>query len=510
MLFNSYPFLLVFLPITLGGAVLLNRWAPRNVYLAWLVGMSIVFYGWGDPGLLVLIVGSILGNSLCGRALLIPGQSGRKLILSAGILGNLGLIGYYKYAGFAMQNLASVFPGDWTIPSIALPLGISFYTFQQIAYLVDAYRGEVRQHSLLNYSLLNYSLFVIFFPQLIAGPIVHHRDMLDQFRRPKRFPITLTNLSIGLTIFTIGLAKKVLLADGVAPFATAVFTAAEQGRPLSLMEAWMGTLCYSLQLYFDFSGYSDMAIGLSRLFAIKLPLNFDSPYKAADIIDFWRRWHMTLSLFLRDYLYFPLGGNRCGPVRRHVNLLLTMLLGGLWHGAGWTFVLWGGAHGVMLIANHAFRAGMKAAGLSIPDVLATRCLCRAVTLVCVSGAWVLFRANSLAGASRMYAGLCGVGSSSLSGAENFAGQHLDAFHAVLWVLAGLIIVWGLPNTQQLMGRVRPALRYRHRIVPVDWYGRFSRHLQWRPHPVVAAWYAVMFVAAFCSLAELSEFIYFHF
>ena len=278
-----------------------------------------------------------------------------------------------------------------------------------------------------------------------------------------------------------------------------------------MLEAWAGTCLYALQLYFDFSGYSDMAIGLARMFSIRLPLNFDSPYKATDIIDFWRRWHITLSQFLRDYLYVPLGGNRHGPWRRHVNLLVTMLLGGLWHGAGWTFVLWGGIHGVMLIAIHAWRAAAKSAGFVVPDHIATRSLSRAATFLCVILAWVLFRAASLTGAGRMYAGLWGFGAGPLFGTETWTAQRLDPVHAALWVAAGLMIVWGLPNTQELLGRVRPALGYRRRLVlPLTLSERLLRLLQWRPHPVVAVWYAALFVTAFCSLAELSEFIYFHF
>jgi D-alanyl-lipoteichoic acid acyltransferase DltB (MBOAT superfamily) len=503
MLFNSYPFLLAFLPITLGVAMLLNVRAPRNVYLAWLVLASFVFYGWEDPSLVALMAGSIAGNYVCGHALVDPARRGRKLILALGVIGNLVLIGYYKYAGFAMQNLAAVWPGEWTIPRIALPLGISFYTFQQIAYLVDAYRGEVRRHN-----LLNYSLFVVFFPQLVAGPIVHHRDILDQFSRRAPFSLTSSNLAVGMTIFTIGLAKKVLFADAFAPFASAVFRAAERGNDVSLLEAWVGMFCYAFQLYFDFSGYSDMAIGLARMFAIRLPLNFDSPYKAVDIIDFWRRWHMTLSQFLRDYLYIPLGGSRCGPARRHVNLLATMLLGGLWHGAGWTFVLWGGVHGVMLITNHVWRAARPP---RLSDGVVARGVSRAMTFVCVCLAWILFRAESLAGAGRIYAALCGVGSAHAWGSDAWQTEFLKPEHAALWVLAGMLIVWGLPNTQEIMGRVRPALRFRHRLArPATWSERLTASLQWRPSPIVAAWYAALFVAAFCSLAELSEFIYFHF
>jgi D-alanyl-lipoteichoic acid acyltransferase DltB (MBOAT superfamily) len=288
--------------------------------------------------------------------------------------------------------------------TILLPLAISFFTFQQIAYLVDAYEGLTRE-----YNFLHYCLFVTFFPQLIAGPIVHHREMLPQFASDTIYRFNQSTFTAGLTTFCLGLFKKVIIADGAATYATPVFDAAEAGEILTFFEAWTGAFGYTIQLYFDFSGYSDMAIGLGMMFGIRLPLNFFSPYKAVNIIDFWRRWHMTLSRFLRDYLYIPLGGSRRGKVRRYVNLMVTMLLGGLWHGAGWTFVAWGALHGFYLVVNHAWHAVRRSLGHNLEKTtLAGRTLSRIVTLTAVIFAWVLFRAESFGGAMSIISGMVGL------------------------------------------------------------------------------------------------------
>ncbi|MGH6886959.1 MAG: MBOAT family O-acyltransferase, partial [Geminicoccales bacterium] len=331
MLFNSFEFILAFLPVTLIGFFLLGgRESPRAA-LSWLVLTSLFFYGWWNPSYLVLIIGSICFNFFVGQRLLARSS---KAILGFGVAVNLLSIAYFKYAGFLAFNIEELAGVEVGLEHIVLPLAISFFTFQQIAYLVDAHRGEVRAEG-----FVNYALFVTFFPQLIAGPIVHHSEVLPQFARRSTYRLDLDNLALGLTVFSIGLFKKVVLADGIATYATPMFAAAQGGYEPTLFEAWGGALAYTFQLYFDFSGYSDMAVGLGLMFNIRIPINFDSPYKAVNVIDFWRRWHITLSRFLRDYLYIPLGGNRRGPERRYVNLMLTMLLGGLWHGAGWTFVI---------------------------------------------------------------------------------------------------------------------------------------------------------------------------
>jgi alginate O-acetyltransferase complex protein AlgI len=399
-----------------------------------------------------------------------------------------------------------------------LPLAISFFTFQQITYLVDAYRGETRE-----YHFLHYALFVTFFPQLIAGPIVHHREMLPQFARNTLYRLNAEHLAVGITIFALGLFKKVILADGIAVHATPVFDAAEAGFvTLTFFEAWSGALAYSLQLYFDFSGYSDMGIGLARMFGVRLPLNFNSPYKATSIIDFWRRWHITLSRFLRDYLYIPLGGSRKGEARRMTNLMITMLLGGLWHGAGWTFVLWGGLHGIYLVINHGWRklipagnAGRlrKGAGWTI-------------TMLAVVVAWVPFRAESLDGATAVLGAMMGnngfflpgsylghlnriAGLGDLLQAQGWMFGDVTLFKGVTEVSALLVLILIaalLPNTQQFMRRYRPAFETYKGEIPRVRY----RWLEWRPSwgwAIFTAWVGVL---AVLGLTRISEFLYFQF
>ena len=333
MLFNSHIFIFFFLPITLLVFHQIGRRGKHRLAISWLVAASFFFYGWWNPPYLGLILISILFNYVLGVSL---SRIPRKTLLIVGISGNLALLGYFKYANFFTDTLNALTDANIALQQIVLPIAISFFTFQQITYLVDAYRGETQE-----YNFLHYCLFVTFFPQLIAGPIVHHKEMLPQFAEKSLYKIKADNLAVGVTIFIIGLFKKVILADGIAVYATPMFDAAEWYDSLTFFEAWCGALAYSLQLYCDFSGYSDMAIGIARMFGVKLPINFYCPYKAHNIIEFWRRRHITLSRFLRDYLYFPIGGNRRGVSRRYVNVMITMLLGGLWHGAGWTFVVWG-------------------------------------------------------------------------------------------------------------------------------------------------------------------------
>ncbi len=341
MLFNSYGFIFLFLPVVLLGFYQLGR--ISHFYAAlWLALASLFFYGYWNPAYVGLLLGSIVCNYSFGRwiaqAGIAPVPVRQKQLLIIAITANLALLGYYKYANFFINNLNPVLGTSWNLGNILLPLGISFFTFTQIAFLVDTYQGKVKE-----YSFTHYALFVTSFPHLIAGPILHHKEMMPQFAKPGSYQINWANIAVGLTIFICGLAKKVLIADHLNEFATPIFNAVGAGGHPMLFEAWVGALAYTLQLYFDFSGYSDMAIGLSLMFNVRLPMNFNSPYKATTIIEFWRRWHMTLSRFLRDYLYIPLGGNRKGKIYRYRNLIITMLLGGLWHGAGWTFLIWGAA-----------------------------------------------------------------------------------------------------------------------------------------------------------------------
>ena len=443
-------------------------------------------------------------------------SNGRTLLVVA-ITTNLLLLGYYKYANFFVSTLAGLDVARFQFAQVVLPLGISFFTFTQIAFLVDAYQGKVKE-----YNPIHYTLFVTYFPHLIAGPVLHHKEMMPQFSQASTYSIRAENIAVGSTIFLIGLFKKTVLADGVAPYATPVFTAANQGEMISLFEAWSGALAYTLQLYFDFSGYSDMAIGLSRLFGVTLPLNFNSPYKAANIIDFWRRWHMTLSRFLRDYLYVPLGGNRHGAARRYLNLFITMVLGGLWHGAGWTFVAWGALHGAYLMVNHGWikvrrRVGVGAGRGSMWGRLGARTL----TLIAVIVGWVFFRAESFDVAMRMLAGMFGFHGVSLPsvilsgfgplgkflqelGVKEALGGGTRFVSSYLWIVAVGAIALFAPNTQQLLERFAPALDH----VPTQERGHFE--IRWQPSMRWAIAIGFLGAAGVLSMSRVSEFLYFQF
>lgn len=397
MLFTTAPFLLLFLPITLIGFFAFGRWRPRHA-ATWLLLASLFFYGYWMPTFVGLLLTSIGLNYLIAQRIVENFRLGlgslAKRWLCLGLAVNLLILAYYKYANFLVDNLNVLAGTGWHLADIILPIGISFYTFTQIAYLVDAYEGKVNETN-----PLHFGLFVTYFPHLIAGPVLHHAQMMPQFADQSIYKPRVDNLVAGLAILTLGLFKKVVMADGLAPYADAVFTAADAGLQLESGEAWLGSVAYALQLYFDFSGYSDMAIGLSCMFNVKLPFNFSSPYQARNISDFWRCWHMSLSQFLRDYLYVPLGGNRLGSARRYLNLGITMLLGGLWHGASWSFVVWGALHGVYLTINHGFRALLgERLRQRLADNAAYSLVSWAMTLVAVLLAWVFFRAQTLGGA----------------------------------------------------------------------------------------------------------------
>ena len=495
MLFNSYAFLFGFLPLVLLLYFLAGRRSALAA-IAFLAAASLFFYGWWNPRYLLLLAGSVSFNYLVGRRLARnPARArGDQAMLWLGVAGNLTVLGAFKYASFFAVNANALAGFSLPIPHIVLPLGISFFTFTQIAYLVDAYRKEVRE-----YRFVHYGLFVTFFPHLLAGPVLHHAEVMPQFAQARSLRFDPENFAVGLTIFAIGLFKKVVLADGIAEFATPVFDAARDGATLSFLAAWGGALSYTFQLYFDFSGYSDMAIGLARLFGIVFPANFNSPYKAASIIDFWRRWHMTLSRFLRDYLYIPLGGGRCHPLRRHANVMVTMLLGGLWHGAGWTFVIWGGLHGLYLVANHVWRALARRwfAQFPLPPALG-RALGQLLTFVAVVFAWVFFRADSLAAAQAMLEGMAGLNGISKADPYYYGAPQLKG------LLAMFLIAWGLPNAQQLLHRCRPVIAtYADEIFAP---GRLS----WRPSAAWALLTAALLITAAVNLTHVSEFLYYQF
>ncbi|MCK5855406.1 MAG: MBOAT family protein [Sulfurovaceae bacterium] len=376
MLFNSYEFIFAFLPFTFFIYFYLNHKNRITEGKLFLVLSSLFFYAWWNVLYLPLILLSMLFNYKIGTLLLQKPKNKNKKVLIFGISANLLLLGYFKYSDFFIENINLTLNADLSLLHLALPLAISFFTFQQISYLVDSYRKETKE-----YDFLNYALFVTFFPQLIAGPIVHHKEMMPQFATNSAKKINTHHIAMGLFIFSIGLFKKVIIADTFATWATTGFDVAQT---LNFLEAWTTSLSYTFQLYFDFSGYTDMAIGVALLFNIKLPINFNSPYKATDIQDFWRRWHITLSRFLRDYIYIPLGGNRKGSVRTYTNLLSTFILGGLWHGAGWTFIFWGFLHGMALIIHRLW----SSLGIKIWSWVAWL-----ITFNFINISWVFFRAK---------------------------------------------------------------------------------------------------------------------
>ncbi len=524
MLFNSYEFILVFLPVTIFGFFFLGQRGYHRSAISFLVVASLFFYGWWNPVYLTLIVFSMLFNYSLGLILTSrrrPPDARATLVL--GLAVNLGLLGYFKYANFFVDNLDSLAGIGIGIDSILLPLAISFFTFQQITYIVDAYRGQTRE-----YRFIHYCLFVTFFPQLIAGPIVHHREMLPQFARSGIFRIRWTNIAVGVTIFSIGLFKKAVLADGIAQYATPVFSDAASGIPPTFFEAWGGALAYTMQLYFDFSGYSDMAIGAARLVGIRLPLNFYSPYKATSIIDFWRRWHMTLSRFLRDYVYIPLGGNRRGEMRRNVNVIVTMLLGGLWHGAGWTFVVWGGLHGLYLAINHGWRALCKRIGVKHgPSTWWGRSISWLITFMAIVVAWVFFRAADFDTAQIMLEGMVGLNgvaipagvaarlgiSADLLGGLGIELNHADGMNFALtyvWITALVMISLLAPNSMQITFRYRPCLDV-DRTNTLDVPAWFTIPIpRWRMTGGWGITTALITGAALLALSQVSEFLYFQF
>ena len=488
MLFTSPVFLFAFLPITLAGFLIALRLNATRLIVPWLLAASMIFYAWWSPAFLALLVGSTLVNWLCARAMETRARQSfeRKAIFIAGLVWNLGLLAVFKYADFFIDTVDRVTGANWALLHIILPLGISFFTFQKIAYLADIHAG----HAVAG-RLMDFALFVFFFPQLIAGPIVHHAEIMPQLRKlaaGHRDGDFAEHIAVGLSLLAIGLFKKIVIADQIAPFSTSVFEMAAGGKSIGLALAWQAALAYTVQLYFDFSGYSDMAIGLARMFGVRMPANFDSPYRATSIIDFWRRWHMTLSRFLRDYLYFPLGGNRTGPKRRYVNLMLVMLLGGLWHGAGWTYVVWGGLHGFYLFVAHLWR---NSVGLAVPAIVGW-----ALTMLAVIVAWVFFRAPDMGSALNVLAGMAG-----LHGGAAMSGEQAQ----VLAKIAALIIAAAvLPNSQQMLRAFQPVL---DKVAEPS--GVLAR-LQWRPNAGFGALTALVFLAALLFSWKSSEFLYFQF
>ena len=496
MLFNSYEFIFFFVPFSVALFFILGK-KDHRLAILWLVVGSLYFYGWWEWIYIALIIISIVFNYFIGELLRPrPGTilCTRKAILIFGIIFNLVLLGYFKYSSFFIDNLNDLFSTNFSVEKIILPLAISFFTFQQITYLVDMYRGEIRGQG-----ILKYCLFVTFFPQLIAGPIVHHKEILPQFDKDKTWKFCPEHLAVGLTFFSIGLFKKIILADGISKYANSTFDEVAAGAIPNFMDAWSGALSYTFQLYFDFSGYADMAVGLACMFGIWLPFNFNSPYKAHNIIEFWRRWHMTLSRFFRDYLYIPLGGNRGGHFPKFINISITMLLGGLWHGAAWTFVVWGGMHGVCLIINHLWQNFRKKLGHDLSKcTLYGKWFGRLLTFFVISVLWVIFRAENLSVALTIIKSMFGF--NSFSGVFPTGIQHNSDR-----LIACLVIVWFAPNMQQVMFRYIPESYNMDQD-----YLKSKLRIEWVPNSYWAIFISLFAIASILNLTRLNEFLYFQF
>ncbi|ABV68047.1 putative acetyltransferase [Aliarcobacter butzleri RM4018] len=485
MLFNSYEFIFIFLPVIFVVYFYLN--SKRLILGAkiWLVVGSLFFYSYWNVIYLPLILLSIFVNYGVGLSLVNHEKIriSSKTILSFGIVFNLGLLGYFKYTDFFLDNFNGIFGTNIPLPHIILPLGISFFTFTQIAFLVDAYKQEAKE-----YSLINYMLFVTYFPHLLAGPILHHKEMMPQFASKYNWVKNYRNIALGLFIFSIGLFKKVVIADTFAVWANAGFDTA---TTLNLIEAWATSLSYTFQLYFDFSGYTDMAIGISLMFNIKLPINFNSPYKALSIQDFWRRWHMTLSRFLRDYLYIPLGGNRKGNIRTYVNLITTFLLGGLWHGAGWTFIIWGLLHGIALAIHRLWQS----LGFRMNKILAWF-----ITFNFINITWIFFRAKDFESAMKVFGCMFSFDNvvlpsiffKKLAFLENYGIKFDEVTRSISGgsdllnlTLASMIIVFFFKNSMQLKDKFKSNI-------------------------FILVFTVFLFVYSMFSLNKFSEFLYFNF
>src|SRR5215472_17196468 len=526
MLFNSPIFLFAFLPATVGLYIVLRHFAGPRAVLGLLLVASLFFYGWWNPVYLPLLGGIAVFNFVVARwitAQRFAGRSGSvRLLLIFGIAVDIFALGYFKYTDFLIDTANTLLKTDFLLQNILLPLGISFFTFQKIAYLVDTSRGRVAEHD-----FLQYCFFVMFFPQLLAGPITHHSEIFAQLKGPWAFAIKPSNFMLGTTIFVIGLFKKVVLADHFAPLVTSVYDAAAAGQTLDFFTAWQGAIAFKFQLYFDFCGYSEMALGAARLFGIQLPLNFNSPLRALNVVDYWRRWHMTLSRWLRDYVYIPLGGSRCSTGRLYFNLMVTLALSGLWHGAAWHFVFWGSLQGASMVVNHAWRSLRRPINAWWSNTIA-----RAVTFFGLTIILVTHRSPSMDVALRVWRGMINLPHTwhdalgPLGLGLGWIGVRFDGppvsdgqIELVLWLIVWLSVVWFFPNTQQLLARLHPAYNYgiaeRQRDLPLlERVPSFARllpwRLEWRPNAAAAVYVGLLAALALLNLHHVSEFLYFRF
>lgn len=442
MLFNSYEFLFAYLPIVF--IIFFTAGKKNKSFAAGLLGAaSLIFYAWLSLKALPLLLGSILINYFLGLKL---STQQKKSLLIFSLIFNLGLLCFFKYANFFIDNTQFIYQIigvpylGITSLDITLPIGISFFTFTQIAFLIDCYQGKSQEKN-----FIHYLLFVTYFPHLIAGPVLHHAQMMPQFSNKETYRLNYENIALGITIFSLGLGKKILLANPLSEYADSFFNNLTANALPSFNNAWLATLAYTFQIYFDFSGYTDMAIGVSLLFGITLPINFNAPYRSINVIEFWRRWHISLSTFLRDYLYIPLGGNHNGKAKRYLNLMTTMLLGGLWHGANWTFVLWGCAHGLLLIINHSWQS-------STIHTHFKSCIFKmlfwGLTFIAICLTWVIFRVDHAHQILPVYEGLLGLNGFESVKADWGFSAHLKP--SQLYTLLGfslIIIIFGIPSHQ---------------------------------------------------------------
>ena len=534
MLFNSYFFIFLFLPLVLCATFYFSSKGSSKVAVIILISASLFFYGWWNPVYLPLITSSILFNFLLAKVIY-----KNKLLLFIGLIFNLGLIAYFKYANFFIDNINLILKDSITIQEIILPLAISFFTFQQIAYLVDAYRGQADR-----YSFLHYCLFVTFFPQLIAGPIVHHKEIIPQFIRKNFLYPSYKNCILGLSLFALGLFKKIVFADSMAVYASATFNAAEVGASLTIFEAWLGSLAYSMQLYFDFSGYSDMALGLATMFGIKLPVNFFSPYKATNIADFWRRWHITLSRMIREYLWDPISlamtrkavRSRYGILRFFLATslaptLFTFFWIGLWHGAGWNFIIFGLLHGsyitIFNLWSQLKQKYLKSNIFSNPII--GNFFARLLTFLCVIFGWIFFRAETFQGAKNIISSMFGINGISFTprmrewfdlSDEKLEGSIIifdgmftngvlgnNPSNAIIFILLLIIFCYLMPNCIQIFSKYQPyILTYNSQSKEL----LLDKLFKWRPIPIWIVFSSIVFCFAIMSLLQESEFLYFQF
>ena len=516
MLFNSYIFIFLFLPISITIFYLLKKKNFEKLTSVWLILVSLFFYGWWNPKYLILIIISIIFNYLLGNNLKI---NPKKTILFFGIFTNLLIIGYFKYSNFFISNVNNFLSDQILMNQIILPLGISFFTFQQITYLVDSFSGRTKENT-----FVNYSLFVIFFPQLIAGPIVHHSEMIPQFRNKLFGVFKIENFVMGLTTFTIGLFKKVFIADNLAIFANPAFDVSQLGFELTLFDAWFSAVAYTFQLYFDFSGYSDMALGIGLLFGLALPLNFHSPFKAKNISEFWRLWHMTLSRLIRDYIYYPLSLT-FARIAIYLNLssgssffitiaspiIISFFLVGLWHGAGWHYIVFGLLHGFYIVVHNAWLMLKKNIKYKVKkkNTFALDQLSQFITFIAVTFSFVIFRSDSLESSLNFIYSMLNFKSINFNDLFEATTFGTFPFTGIYFLIISFFIINFLPNTYQFILKKNNLFKLLGPQIP-DSYNKPNNMLKWKPTIKWAICFALILLLSVMSISSTNEFLYLEF